>query len=101
MGAVVPGGQQVFVDPTCGSVGYTQAHSTLMPNGSIVDGWTYSSVAAYSMLSFGSGLLACNSTPGGPYGVYGVLTDVTPPGDCLGFDALCSNETSPDAWQYE
>jgi hypothetical protein len=35
--AIVPGGQQVFVDPTTGAIGYTQAHSASMPKDAIQD----------------------------------------------------------------
>ena len=40
MGTIVPGGQMVYIDPVCGAVRYTQAHSAYMPNGSITTGWT-------------------------------------------------------------
>ena len=101
MGAVVPGGQQVYIDPVCGAVSYTQAHSAAMPEGAIVGGWSIEEEDGFGILSWEKGLLACNTTVGGPWGIYGVIDGVTPPGDCLGFNALTSNETKPAAWQYE
>jgi len=100
MGTIVPGGQQVYVDPKYGAIGYTMAHSVTMPNGSITTGWTLSENEYFGILAWENGLLACNTTVGGPWQVYGVIEDVTPPGDCLGFDALTSNMSSPAAWQY-
>jgi len=103
MGAVVPGGQQVYVEPTCGAVSYTQAHSAYMPAGAITDGWTVDPGSFYSSLSWRpwkKGLVACNTSVGGPWGVYGVLDGVTPPGDCVEFHILTLPQNLPAAWQY-
>lgn len=100
MGAITPGGQQVYIDPQCGAMSYTIAHSAAMPNGSITDGWTLDQGEQFGFLAWKNGLLACNTTVGGPWAVYGVIPGVTPPGDCLGFDALTSNMTDPAAWEY-
>ena len=40
MGVVVPGGQEVYIEPTTGEVKYTIAHSVSKPEGSIVTGWS-------------------------------------------------------------
>ena len=64
-------------------------------------GWSYSAGSAFGTLSYESGLVACNETAGGDWGVFALLPTGTLPGDCLGFDALTSNETEPAAWEYE
>ncbi|KXL47783.1 hypothetical protein M433DRAFT_140650 [Acidomyces richmondensis BFW] len=100
MGAIVPGGQQVYIDPTTGSVNYTEAHSAIVPDGAILDGWNRTEGEYFGYLSWKGGLQACNSTVGGPYGVYAVLPNVKAPGDCMKMELLTGNETKPDAWQY-
>ncbi|KAI0477615.1 hypothetical protein GGR56DRAFT_692302 [Xylariaceae sp. FL0804] len=45
MAVEVPGGQQVYVDPTSGGlVRYTAAHSASLPAGSLVGGWSNKTV---------------------------------------------------------
>lgn len=36
---MVPGGQQIYIEPT-GALGFTQAHSASLPSGSYLTGWT-------------------------------------------------------------
>ena len=112
MGAIVPGGQAVYIDPVCGAVRYTQAHSAYMPNGSIVGGWTRTQPAGAEWQTLNweglgdyagkEGLIACNGTgdAGGLFAVYANI-GVTPPGYCLGFDAITiGNSSTAIAWQY-
>lgn len=90
----------VYIDATCGALTYTTPHSAFEPNGSISTGWTLDQLSQYGTLAYQDGLLACNQTVGGDYQVYAVVNGTTPPGDCLGFDALTSNQTKPAAWEY-
>jgi len=98
LGAEVPGGQQVYIDPACGALSYTQAHSVAMPEGAIVTGWSITQGASYGTLSHEGGLVACNED--NVWKVYAQVNGLTFPDSCLGFDALTGNETSPAAWQY-
>lgn len=112
MAVAVPGGQQVYIDPECGAVGYTQAHSAQMPEGAITKGFKYTPPkdgAAYGYLGYKQrGFLACSSTGNsteGPWQVYANLKSVDFDDDaCLGFSALAV--TGPKkgkqvgAWQY-
>ncbi|KAK5137201.1 hypothetical protein LTR08_000706 [Meristemomyces frigidus] len=113
MGANVPGGQTVYIDATCGALRYTQAHSAVMPNDAILVKWTLTQPAgaSYQTLNWAGqggsalgheGLLACNGTEGGEgrYGIYANI-GITPPGHCLGFEAVTTRISgSPAAWQY-
>lgn len=100
MGTAVPGGQQVYIDPEAGALSYTVPHSGAMPAGAKRTGWTLDNLDDYGTLAYETGLLACNQTVGGPYQVYAVLNGTSPPGDCLGFSAITTNQTSPAAWEY-
>lgn len=93
---------QVYIDPTCGAVKYTQAHSAFIPAGAITDGFVFTQGPSFGTLSWGQGFVACNDTEDGIWSVYAVLPNVTLPAAprCLGFDAIATNETKPAAWQY-
>ncbi|KAK4556197.1 hypothetical protein LTR86_006894 [Recurvomyces mirabilis] len=97
MGAEVPGGQYVYID-TCGAVKYTVAHSGAIPEGATQTGWSVTQGASFGTLNWEGGLMACNED--NTWFVYGVQTDSPVPDTCLTFDALTSNQTDPDAWQY-
>lgn len=124
MGAVVPGGQVrlqtlallqisslltnrrqlVYIDTTCGSVNYTQAHSATLPADSETVGWTWEPGTAYGFLAWKDGLVACStigSSSVGPWKVYAALKGLIFGSNCYGFDALTQNQTTPDAWEYE
>lgn len=102
MGAIVPGGQQVYIDGCTGALGYTQAHSAAIPQDAITDGWSVqNNVAAngaLGRLSWKNGLLACPE--GSDWQVFAQVDGVAFADDCLGFDALFSNSTEASAWQY-
>ncbi|KAK4548812.1 hypothetical protein LTR36_008585 [Oleoguttula mirabilis] len=106
LGAEVPGGQSVYIDPVCGAVMYTQAHSGFIPNGSIIGGWARQEGKSFGLLTWEGegtlaghiGLLAC-MTERDTYEVYADI-GVTPPGDCIGFDVITANQTEAAAWQY-
>ncbi|KIW26623.1 uncharacterized protein PV07_06442 [Cladophialophora immunda] len=108
MGAVVPGGQYLYVTPS-GEVGYTQAHSSLMPEGSLQCPFTYSkapgaTIGRLDLRAFGaSGLIAC-PTYGGAWQVFANLKNITAPrgntSQCLGFDPLALDTPDIGAWQY-
>lgn len=100
MGAIVPGGQQVYIDPTCGAVMYTQAHSAFMPQGAIIDGWTLSQGENFGVLGWQGGLVGCNETADGSWEIYAQLPGIQLSRECLGFVAITVNETKADAWQY-
>lgn len=89
LGVVVPGGQQVYVAPD-GALSYTQPHSAYKPEGSVVDGWNKTEGANFGSLNFVDGLVACPTTEGKPWQVYGALSTVELGSDCLGFNALTS-----------
>ena len=58
---------------------------------------------SYGTLSRKRGLLACpvdDDTEDGPWQIFANLKGIDFSDDCLGFDALTSNMTKPDAWQY-
>jgi len=104
MGAMVPGGQQVYITKT-GRVGYTQPHSASMPAGSTTTGWIYrpkyfdfgSSKA--DQLSHRKGLVACEYQNSGTYQLYVQVPGFSKKG-CLGFDFVAQNVTKPTAWEY-
>ena len=102
MGAEVPGGQQVYITP-CGEVGYTIPHSAQVPEGAIVDGWTFSgSENGLSYVSWKNGLVACpTEEANGIYQVFAAVEGKEFGDECLGFDAVETDGTQqPTAWEY-
>jgi hypothetical protein len=100
MGVVVPGGQQVYIEPDTGAVKYTQAHSVAMPENAIVTGWTNNPSNGFGILSNSNGgFIACPESDGS-YKVFIGLECIEFADSCLGFDALSSNVTDAGAWQY-
>jgi hypothetical protein len=70
MDVIVPGGQVVYLDPS-GAVGYTQAHSASIPDGSTQGGLVpYSNGGFVNLNSGGYGWVACPSTASGGGGGY-------------------------------
>lgn len=102
MGVIVPGGQQVYVEPDTGAIKYTIAHSAAMPEGAIVTGWNTNPGNGFGILSNeNGGLLACPcESDEGSWKVFVQLEGVSFDDGCLGFDALTSNSTQAGAWQY-
>ena len=100
----VPGGQQIYVDPT-GAVSFTQAHSAAMPQGSIVGEFAYETEGDAAHWTFkGDGLLACPTTDN-RYQVFAPIENLKVPSgnkdDCLGFSARAFTYSgSTPAWQY-
>lgn len=95
MGVLVPGGQQAYIAPD-GSLSFTQAHSVAIPEGSVVDQFSYTAPAngaAFGYLNFETGFVACPTKEPSQtgYQVFGQKTDgATFGADCLGFSALAS-----------
>ena len=100
MGVVVPGGQQVYIDPDTGAVKYTQAHSAAMPEGAIQTGWTVSPGNGFGILSNSNGAFIACPAKDDSYQVFIGLECVDFDEACLSFDALTSNVTDAGAWQY-
>ncbi|KAJ5648721.1 hypothetical protein N7490_005093 [Penicillium lividum] len=107
MSVEVPGGQQVYVDPT-GALSFTQAHSASIPAGSAVGDMVYESGDPWSHYSFNGwgaqGLMACPTTDN-RWQVFAAIQNATVPSgsvdDCLGFDAFALTYTGDiPAWQY-
>ena len=99
MDTEVPGGQFVFIDKH-GRVRYTEAHSGVIPEGSITAGWEIdTSTSSSAFLSHKQNLVACK-TDGDEYAVY-----VARPGfdkkHCLGFDIEAEQFKGVAAWQYD
>ncbi|KAL8685469.1 MAG: hypothetical protein Q9218_007740 [Villophora microphyllina] len=111
----VPGGQRIYVSST-GALGFTQAHSGLIPDGAALQtfnatmGPENGPLGHFTFEGLGAtGFIACPVSKGkGPYQVFADvkgLKDGDVPSkckeDCLGFDALTApfgQEAS--AWQY-
>lgn len=102
MGAEVPGGQQVYI-ATSGEVGYTIPHSAQVPEGAIVDGWTFSGGEnGLSYVNWKNGLVACPTDKAdGTYQVFAAVDGKEFGSECLGFDAVETAGTqNPTAWEY-
>jgi hypothetical protein len=100
MGVVVPGGQQVYIEPDTGALKYTQAHSVVTTEGAIQTGWTVSPGNGFGILSNSNGPLIACPADDGSYQVFIGLECVDFDSACLSFDALTSNVTDAGAWQY-
>lgn len=110
--ATVPGGQVVYVEPS-GALGFGQAHSAIIPDGSLLSNFTVVAGDSLGLFRFNDrGWLACPTGRNGtalPYKIFAYLTAV-PDADvpasqgtnCTGLDILALNYTasSPAAWQY-
>lgn len=103
----VPGGQQVYVDPS-GALSFTQAHSIYIPPGSAIPGVVYEPGKPWSHLTghaFGAdGFMAC-PTPDHRWQVFVAMQNATVPSgnvnDCLDFSARTVTYNGPfPAWQY-
>ena len=109
----MPGGQQVYVEPT-GALGFTQAHSSSYPSGSVFEGFSVNPGPSFGSLGFSglgaTGFLACPADASGspPYKIFadveGLTDEDTPGGSvqaCIGFDALTTDYTDGSAaWEY-
>ncbi|KAJ5280599.1 hypothetical protein N7478_005971 [Penicillium angulare] len=107
MDVEVPGGQQVYVDPT-GALSFTQAHSASIPAGSAVGGLFYEPGNPWSHYSFkgwgAQGFMAC-PTEDNRYQVFAAMQNATVPSgnvaDCIGFSAMAlTYKGDVPAWQY-
>ena len=100
MGAVVPGGQQVYIDAETGAVKYTIAHSAAIPEGDIQTGWNLTEGESFGYLANEhGGFIACPADDDS-WQVYVALECVEFDDACLGFSAIASNSTEAAAWQY-
>ncbi|KAJ5584720.1 uncharacterized protein N7459_004520 [Penicillium hispanicum] len=107
MDVEVPGGQQVYVDPS-GALSFTQAHSALIPPGSAVGGLAYELGQPWNHYTFHGwgtdGFMAC-PTSDHRWQVFAAISNATVPSgnvsDCLGFSAIAlTYQGSAPAWQY-
>ncbi|KAJ5115329.1 hypothetical protein NUU61_001088 [Penicillium alfredii] len=110
MDVAVPGGQQVYVDPT-GALRYTQAHSAAIPPGSARGPFTYQTHPGntanhfYNFTGWGAnGFMACPAK-NSQWQVFANVQNATVPlGDrkaCLPFHALADPyKGAAAAWQY-
>ena len=102
----------MYIRPN-GALGYTQAHSSSIPTGSLVAGFTYTPGTNFGTFGINlpgaAGLLACPTGKNfsGPYQVFANiknLRDKDVPGGkinkCLGFNALAGAYEGVGAWQY-
>jgi len=78
----------VYVAPD-GTLSYTAPHSAYIPAGSVREGWSRTEGAnSLGNLAFTGGLLACPTTEGKPWQVFGGIEGFTPGPNCLGFNAI-------------
>jgi len=101
MGVIVPGGQQVYIDPTNGAVKYTIPHSAYTPPGSIYDGWTLTeSSNGVNFLSYVDGIIFCPGTDDNTYQMFASGPNTTFGPNCLGASLVASNASEAGAWEY-
>lgn len=102
MDAIVPGGQQVYVGPK-GALRFTTAHSSEMPKGSTVGGFSVTDEGAFSSVGHVGGFVACpvhEKRGGAPYQIF-VQTEGFKRTDCEGFDlAAVEVDGAVPAWEY-
>ena len=82
---------------------FTQAHSADIPAGAITDGWSLEQSGSLGFLSHAAGLFACStgdSYSASPWEVFVQLAGIDLGSKCLGIDAITTNETAADAWEY-
>ncbi|KAG4413622.1 hypothetical protein IFR04_013244 [Cadophora malorum] len=109
MGAVVPGGQRVFVRSD-GSLGFTQAHSAALPDDAYTSPFEYTpqtSEGSTGTLTFeGKSFSACPDGTFGPSGraVYKLYADAVKPEeraeDCIGVGFATAIYTGPIPYEY-
>jgi hypothetical protein len=114
----VPGGQQIYVDPS-GQIRYTQAHSTYLPAGAYIGGWYNKTVVSdcapvVDVIDFlatdGSnvgGLLLCPDTPnymagtGASYQLYAKTPEFNATNCVVAIGLLQHGSTATfGCWQY-
>lgn len=104
---MVPGGQQVYIDPN-GALSFTQAHSANIPQGSSLGPFKYAADepwAHYSFAGWGAtGFMACPADDN-RWQVFAAIKNATVPhgniDECLGFSAVALTYTGDvPAWQY-
>ncbi|PWY86921.1 hypothetical protein BO70DRAFT_360648 [Aspergillus heteromorphus CBS 117.55] len=103
----VPGGQEVYVNPS-GALSFTVPHSAYIPAGSSLGPFVYTPGTEFGSWTFNgwgaSGFMAC-PTEDSKWQVFAAVSNATVPSgnvdDCLGFDALGvpTNGTAA-AWEY-
>ncbi|CAK4031718.1 Hypothetical predicted protein [Lecanosticta acicola] len=102
----VPGGQMLYIDPTCGAVRYTTAHSEEEPAGALTGGWTLDQLASFGELAYVNGTVFCPETGSvqdpdlkTAWQMFAALDGLNFT-NCLGADLLTTNATGPGAWEY-
>lgn len=113
----VPGGQLAYVASN-GAVGYTQAHSALLPPGSVTEGFSWTPLHTNSVLGergyldfqtpgeTSSGFFACPTVPdfvpGATYQIYAAVPGLSC-GNCIELGKLLTVQYKAaefGAWQY-
>ncbi|PYI03829.1 hypothetical protein BO78DRAFT_421273 [Aspergillus sclerotiicarbonarius CBS 121057] len=101
----VPGGQEVYVNPS-GALSFTVPHSAYIPTGSSTGPFTYTpgKEGALGSWTFGKGFMACPDKDN-KWQVFASSQNATVPSgnvsDCLGFDAMAvKGNGSVAAWEY-
>jgi hypothetical protein len=103
MGALVPGGQQVYIERETGAVKYTIAHSAAIPNDDIQTGWNLTEGDSFGYLANeNGGFIACPASDcdKDSWQVFVALECLDFDDACLSFDVIASNTTKAAAWQY-
>ncbi|KAF3490684.1 IgE-binding protein [Arthroderma uncinatum] len=110
MSVLVPGGQQLYVEPS-GKLGFTQAHSASIPEGSHIGGFAYKRIGKKTGSFYFAGwgataLMACPVPNSMFYQVFANIKNAMVPGgdikQCVEFIGVAEayDGRVPAAWQY-
>lgn len=99
----VPGGQQGYVT-TDGQLGFTQAHSSSIPEGALRTPFYYTPQAEAGRvgnLQFNAGgFAACPTEDSSVYQIYASGIEGFVRTDCIGINIATSSYDGASAWQY-
>lgn len=106
MYTTVPGGQIVYVE-TNGAIGFSQAHSSSIPEGSYVSGFTYTpsdtaGVPGRFNFNGGPGSKGWTACPqaDGTYKIFARLEGLVFLPECNAFEPFANAYAGARAWQY-
>jgi hypothetical protein len=96
----VPGGQRYYVDPADGALGFTQAHSAQVPNGSLFN-IEHLVHGAFELVGT-DGWMACPTNGSTYYKIYAKIENLTFLPSCFGVNIMTNRWVGdgPAAWQY-
>lgn len=98
---VVPGGQELYIEPNCGKVEYTIPHSAALPEGAITTGWKLDSLPSYGLVSNDNGgIFFCPENNSTTWRMYVDVEGVEIQSGCLGADLAAGNYTGRVPWEY-